>query len=270
MSYPQNAPFMSLPGAQLQYETVSEHSEYAHLLERTFSVTASQDGCAVPLLPSACVTLFFPSEGPALLCGPLTALRQFTLAPGQSLYGVSLRGGCGDWLWGENMFQLANCVTELEPHFPGSDRLCTALAHCSSIQEQNALFARLAALQGGRNYQPIPFLRRCLTLISQYNGQITVSELAEAMGCSPRYLNRLFRQKVGFCAKIQCELTQLHFSLQTVLTTPSRSLLHLAVSCGYFDQAHMNRHYRHFLGCGANHIRRHGAFPAGQEIQQSS
>lgn len=256
---------MTLPGAQLQYYDVPESSDYSNLLKRTFSVTALQEGCTVPLLPGACVTLLFPREGHALLCGPLTTPHQLTLAPGQSLYGVQLRCGCGDWLWNESMVQLTNRVTALEPFFPGSDRLCAALARCSSMLEQNALFARLAAVQGGRNYQSSPLLRRCVALIELRRGQIRVAALAQAMGCSPRYLNRLFRQKMGFSAKTQCELVQLHHSLQTVLTTPSRSLLHLAVACGYFDQAHMNRHYQKFLACSANDIRR-GTFPSGQEI----
>lgn len=261
-----NVPVMTVPGGQLQYYTVPESSDFASVLARTFSVTAGPEGCSVPLLPDACVTLLFPSYGPALLCGPLTTLHQLTLSPGQSVYGVHLRSGCGDWLWDESMTQLTDRILSLEPFLSGSDRLCDALEHCSSLSDQNALFARLAAVHGGRHYQSTPLLRRCLALVDQHRGQIRVAELATAIGCSPRYLNRLFRQKIGFAAKTYCELTQLHYSLQTILTTPSKSLLHLAVGCGYFDQAHMNRHYRQFLSCNANDIRRQGIFPAGQEI----
>lgn len=268
MSPSPHGPLMALPGGQLQYYTVPESSDFAQVLARTFSVTAGPEGCSVPLLPDACMTLLFPSHGQALLCGPLTALYQLTLAPGQSVYGVHLRSGCGDWLYSESMTQLTGCTLALEPFLPGSDRLCAALTRCSSLAEQNTLFTRLATIHGGRNYQSIPLLRRCLSLVDQRRGQIRVAELASSIGCSPRYLNRLFHQKVGFAAKTYCELAQLHYSLQIILTTPSKSLLHLAVGCGYFDQAHMNRHYRQFLSCNANDIRRQGIFPSGREIPQ--
>jgi AraC-like DNA-binding protein len=259
---------MTLSGAQLQYYDVPESSDYAHLLKRTFSVTAQQEGCTVPLLPSACVTLLFPREGRALLCGPLTTLHQLSLAPGASLYGVSLRCGCGDWLWSDSMTELTDRVVALDPLFPGSDKLCAALWHCFSLTEQNALFTRLATVHGGRSYQSAALLRRCLTPIEQQRGQVRVADLAQSVGCSERHLNRLMHQKVGLSTKTVCQLHQLHHSLHTMLTTPSRSLLHLAVNCGYFDQAHMNRHYHRFLTCSANHIRRHGTFPVGVEITQ--
>ena len=63
-------------------------------------------------------------------------------------------------------------------------------------------------------------------------------------------------QKVGLSTKTVCQLVQLHHSLQIMLTSQSRSLLHLAVNCGYFDQAHMTRQYRQFLGCSAGDVRR--------------
>ncbi len=258
--------YMTLSGADLQYYDVPESSEYAHLLQRTFSIVAQENGCCIPLLPGGSLTLLFPNTGHALLCGPLTVLHQLTLAPGQSLYGVQLRCGCGDWLWNESMLSLTDRTAALEPLFPGSDKLCSALAQCGSLQEKNALLARLAAIHHGLHYQPIPLLRRSLHLIEQRGGQLRVADLAEAVGCSSRHLNRLFHQKVGLPAKTACELTQLHRSLQTVLTTPSKSLLHLAVNCGYFDQAHMNRHYHRFLGCGVNTIRRSGVFPAGHSL----
>ena len=257
---------MVLPGAQLRHGCLPDSSDCAHLLQRIFSVTAGEAGCCLPLLPGGHLTLLFPAEGRALLCGPLTTAHRLTLGPGQSLFAAQLRCGCGDWLWKESLSDLTNRTAALESIFPGSDRLCAALARCDTLSEQSDLLVRLTALQGGRQYQPIPLLRRCLALIDERSGQIRVAELAQSMGCNERYLHRLFQQKVGFSPKLQCELVQLHLSLHAALTTQSRSLLHLAVACGYFDQAHMNRHYRKFLACSANEIRRCGILPTGGEL----
>lgn len=257
---------MVLGDTQLQYYYVPEHSDYAHLLARTFCIRSSADGCRVPLLPGSSVMLLFPSDSPALLCGPLTVLHHLPLASAQILYGVQLRCGCGDWLWKDGLHTLTDRATALEPLLPGSDVLCTALAGCDTLQEQNSLFAALAAANGALTYQPVPLLRRCVNLVEGRSGQLRVEELARDTGCSARHLSRLLRQKAGLNAKTVCELAQLHNSLHTVLTTSSRSLLHLAVGCGYFDQAHMNRHYHHFLGCSVNTIRHNRTFPAGREL----
>ena len=257
---------MVLPGGQLHFSPVPDSSGCAHLLQRTFSVTAGEKGCDVPLLPGGHLTLLFPEGDRALLCGPLTAARHLSLAPHQSLFGAQLRCGCGDWLWCDSLLNLRDRAVLLEPYLPGSDPLCATLHRCSTLSEQSDLLIRLCAVRGARHYQPIPLLRRCLTLIDERSGQIRISELAQSMGCSERYLGRLFHQKVGFSAKTQCELVQLHLSLHAALTSPSRSLLHLAVACGYFDQAHMNRHYRKFLACGANDVRRSGILPSGAPL----
>lgn len=257
---------MALGSAGLQYYHVPEHSDYAHLLLRTFCIRADSEECRVPLLPGSGVMLLFPSDRSALLCGPLTVLHHLPLAPGQMLYGVQLRCGCGDWLWKDGLHTLTDRAAALEPSLPGSDALCAALAACRTVQEQNSLFAALACAGGALTYQPAPLVRRCVSLIESRSGQLRIEELARDTGCSARHLSRLLRQKAGLSAKTVCELAQLHHSLYTVLTTPSRSLLHLAVGCGYFDQAHMNRHYHRFLGCGVNAIRRGGAFPTGKEL----
>ena len=257
---------MAPGGADLQYYHVPDHSDYAHLLLHTFCVRAASEECRVPLLPGSSVMLLFPSNRPALLCGPLTVLHHLPLAPGQMLYGVQLRCGCGDWLWKDGLHTLTDRTAVLEPLLPGSDALCAALATRRTVQEQNSLFAALAHAGGALTYQPAPLVRRCVNLIENRGGQLRIEELAHDTGCSTRHLSRLLLQKAGFSAKTVCELAQLHYSLHTVLTTPSRSLLHLAVGCGYFDQAHMNRHYHRFLGCGVNAIRHSGTFPAGKEL----
>ena len=79
--------------------------------------------------------------------------------------------------------------------------------------------------------------------------------MAQAAGCSERYLNRIFQERVGVSTKLFCELTQLQFSLHTIVTTKPKSLLSTAIACGYFDQTHMNRSYRKFLDCTASDIR---------------
>ena len=141
-----------------------------------------------------------------------------------------------------------------------------ALERCASPQEQNALVSRLLTLRGARQYRSTPLLRRCLSLIAERSGLVRVAELAEELGCSERYLNRLLRQKIGLSTKTVCEIVQLHQATQVLLREQPRSLLHTAVACGYFDQAHMNRRCRQLLRQSASHIRDLAPTPAGEAL----
>ena len=246
-----------LPPTLLRQRTfLPEGSDLSHLLLGSVHLRNDGDGPAdLPLLPTGGVMLLFPHCGTAWLCGPLSTAHALTLEPGDTVYGVLLQWDCGDWLWNRSLTALENAMVPLEPLLPGSDLLGPALHRCATEQEQSALVARLLTLHGARQYRSAPLLHRCLTLIRARQGQIRVAELAEMLGCSERYLNRLLRQKVGLSTKTVCELWQLYRMLELLGEAPAKSLLHTAVSGGYFDQAHMNRHCRRFLGCSASTLR---------------
>lgn len=245
-----------LPPSSLQYIPIPDGSDLSHLVHSILSLPAAQAAQTIPLLPDNHTLLLFPGSGAALFCPPHSTPLSIPLEAGCPLYAVRLHCGCGDWIQNADFSATNGHVLPLEPLLPGSDRLGQVLALCTSLPEKNTRFMRFAALHGGRSYQSSPLLRQCLSLIAERNGQVRISELAEHTGCSERHLNRLMHQKVGLSTKTVCQLTQLHHSLQVIWTSPSRSLLHLAVNCGYFDQAHMNRQYRQFLCCSAGDMRR--------------
>jgi len=250
-------PLMALPTDLTRLRSdVPEGADLSHLLHRTTLLhNRSEQSLTYPLLPTGGVTLLFSDRTPALLCGPLQRVRHLTIHGGERVYAVALRWDCGDWLWEGRLHELSDTLVPLEPLLPGSDRLGTALTRCTTPQEQSALVGRLLTLHGARQYQCAPLLRRCLGLMQERRGQIRVSELAQELGCSERYLNRLLRQKVGLSTKTVCQILQLMQTLELISVTRPRSLLHAAVACGYFDQAHMNRHCRSFLGCSASQLR---------------
>ena len=248
------------PHLQLQQRIFPDGSEFSNLVQDTYELYhPSLADERYGLLPDSCLTLLFFSgaaQSGAVLCGPLTAARCLNVPPKATVYAVRLRCGCGDWLTGEPLSQLTDRAVPLSSFLSDAAQWQQQLASCLTFQERNAALFSLLAQRSARSYQPMALLRRCLVLISQQRGQLPVAQLAQAVGCSERYLNRIFRQRLGVSTKTHCEITQLHHSLYTLFTTQSRSLLHIAVACGYFDQAHMNRHYHKFLHCSANALRR--------------
>ena len=248
------------PHLQLQQRIFPDGSEFSNLVQDTYELhNSSAVDEHYALLPDSCVTLLFffgAAQSSAVLCGALTAARSILLPPNTTLYAVRLRCGCGDWLISEPLSQLTDRAVPLSSLFPDVAQWQQQLAPCLTFQERNAALFSLLAQRNARSYQPMALLRRCLALIAEQRGQLPVAQLAQAVGCSERYLNRIFRQRLGVSTKTHCEIAQLHHSLYTLFASQSKSLLHIAVACGYFDQAHMNRHYRRFLRCSANALRR--------------
>lgn len=243
------------PVLQLQRRIFPEASELGEVLAETFELhnpTAETVTCT--LLPSGCTHLLSDLQRGAMLCGALSRARSLAVDPGHTVYGIRFRCGCGSWF--PDQLPASDSVTVPQDHPAAFASLFRTLRACSDFPQRNAALLRLAATQGGRSYQRHPVLRQCLALIAHHHGQIRVSALAQTAGCSERYLHRLFCAQVGLSAKTCCQLVQLHTSLHVLLTTQPKSLLHVAVACGYFDQAHMNRQYHRFLSASANDIRR--------------
>lgn len=254
---PPHAPYL-----QLQQRPFTEGADFAHLVRDTFQLyngTAAGQSCLLLPTTELSVLLLINNDISALLVGPMTAARRLELPPHTTAYCLRLRCGCGGWLaegdlsaLTDRVLPLAECAAALPP--------LHQLTGDISFQQRNTHIFHWLDRQGGHSYQSPALLRRCTALIEQHNGQISVSELAQAAGCSERYLSRIFCRRVGVSTKMQCEIVQLHHSLQTMQTAAPKSLLHIAVACGYFDQAHMNRYYRRFLHCSASDVRS-GRFP---------
>lgn len=252
------------PHLQLQQRVFSDGSEFSHLVRDTFQLvngtTTAQDYLLLPTTELSLLFLITTTGTTPLLCGPITTARRLTLPAQTAAYCLRLRSGCGDWLTEQDLSTLTDTATPMPNIGTDFPLLLQQLHSATTFQQRNAHIFHWLDRQGGRSYQSLALLRRCLTMIEQHNGLLCVSELAQAVGCSERYLSRVFRRRVGVSTKTQCELVQLHYSLQTMQAAAPKSLLHIAVACGYFDQAHMNRHYRRFLHCSASEVRS-GQFP---------
>lgn len=77
--------------------------------------------------------------------------------------------------------------------------------------------------------------------------RLTLAELASLAGLSASHFSRAFRNALN--------TTPQHFVRQRrierakmMLTCPKRRLAHIAQECGFSDQAHFTRVFRHFVG----------------------
>ncbi len=97
------------------------------------------------------------------------------------------------------------------------------------------------------NKTPNPYALAAIEFYNQYKGRITVKNMAEKLGYSKKQFERFFVQTVGITPKKYARLIRFQESMQ-LISTGSQSLTQVALTAGYFDQAHFNKEFKQFTG----------------------
>lgn len=154
-------------------------------------------------------------------------------------------------LLGMPMHELANAVVELEDVLgQAAEKLAARLAETPSWGERlvlldDALAARLAA-----GAEVSPQVAHAWSRLCQTAGGVTVGDLADELGWSRRHLVTRFREQVGLPPKVLARVLRFQRSLRLLgADGRARPWAEVAVACGYYDQAHLNRDFREFAGC---------------------
>jgi transcriptional regulator GlxA family with amidase domain len=80
-------------------------------------------------------------------------------------------------------------------------------------------------------------------------GTVDVGSLAREVGWSRRHLSERFRQELGLPPKVAARVVRFERA-RRLLQRPDRpGLADVALACGYYDQAHLNRDWRELAGC---------------------
>jgi AraC-like DNA-binding protein len=217
-------------------------------------------------LPSGVLTLVVPFEEPLLLSGcGLTRPTPFDgvlagLATVPTLihhegrqYGLqlSLTPAGARAMVGMRPAELAERSVELEDVVGRVARtLRDELEGYPTWPERFAAVERvllgLVRRHEGRIGEP-PEVGEAWRLIRRGRGSTPVTEVAAAVGWSTRHLEQRFRGEYGITPKAAVRLTRFERSV-TAVRDPRRRLADVAAECGYADQAHLAREWRHFAG----------------------
>lgn len=192
------------------------------------------------------------------LCGPTTLLKKLSLPPQSSAFCMRFHPGSMRYFSPLSACELAGQSQPLSQYLSPPDNLASAMRRSESFHARNILLVRTLRAAGAVYYRPFSLVGRSVRYISEHRGIVKVAQIASEMGCSERYINRMFQEHIGISAKLFCELVQLQFSLYLIVATKPKALMSTAECCGYFDQTHMNRSFRKFLDCTAGDMRAAG------------
>jgi len=76
----------------------------------------------------------------------------------------------------------------------------------------------------------------------------TIADVTEQLGWSPKRFIQIFRDEVGLTPKLFCRIRRFQEVLHQIQSQQQLDWADIAISCGYFDQAHFVHDFRAFAG----------------------
>lgn len=89
----------------------------------------------------------------------------------------------------------------------------------------------------------------CVERIEAARGRIELEDLGSASGLGRRQLERRFREAVGLSPRRFANVLRLRSVFDALQAAPHAGWADAALAAGYFDQSHLIRDFRRFVGC---------------------
>lgn len=168
-------------------------------------------------------------EGVAIKLTPLGCRALFAM-PAAQLWNTSLEcadvvGPVGDELW-----ERLQGPASWRARFAVCDEVLTRLTRPDQLVTPELTWAWRAVVDSA--------------------GAASVTTLAERIGWSRQHLTRRFSAEFGLAPKLAARITRFERARGMIASTPPFvTLAQVAASCGYYDQAHLNRDFADLAGC---------------------
>ena len=152
-------------------------------------------------------------------------------------------------LLGVPMGELADQVVELDALL-GRDahELIERLHDTGTWAGRFALLDALLARRLAEARRPAPEVEGAWWRLMRTGGATPVADLVRESGWSRRHFTARFRGEVGLGPKVFARVLRFGAAARELQRPGGRSLAEIALDCGYYDQAHLNRDFRAFAG----------------------
>ena len=125
------------------------------------------------------------------------------------------------------------------------DRVLNAIDIKSKVNHiETFISAKLANVQ-----YPDKTFTAALKLIDNQRGNIAISGLLNVLPITEKQLERKFNQYIGISPKRFSAIVKLHYFLKSLQnSSPGTKIADAAYESGYYDQAHLNNHFKKNIG----------------------
>jgi len=145
------------------------------------------------------------------------------------------------------MQELTGVVTDLSDLRPAWNEVGERLSQCPNWPGRITLLEQflLNSIRSPEEDELRP-VRQAIRLFNQMNPSNGLSLINREIGVSDRQQERLFRDLIGLTPARFAKIVRLERAMQLLKT--DLSLTRIAHASGYFDQAHFNHDFLHFVG----------------------
>jgi AraC-like DNA-binding protein len=94
-----------------------------------------------------------------------------------------------------------------------------------------------------------PIVEQSAGELERTSGRASIDEIVSASGLGRRQLERRFRDAVGLSPRLFANVLRLRSVFDALQANPEGGWTDAALAAGYFDQSHLIRDFRRFVGC---------------------
>jgi AraC-like DNA-binding protein len=152
-------------------------------------------------------------------------------------------------LLGTSMRELSQTVVPLEDVLgPVAGLLAERLFELPDWRTRFELVEAFVGARVEEARRPSPDVARAWWRLSETGGRLPIGKLAAELGCSGRHLAARFREQIGPSPKAAARILRFRGAVDSLDRDDGRSIGEIALNCGYYDQAHLNRDFRELAG----------------------
>lgn len=172
-------------------------------------------------------------------------------------------------LLGLPMHELSNTVVELDDLLGAeADLLVERLRDAPGWEARFAILDAILLKRLELASPASPDVAWAWRRLTETAGRLPVGELCRELGCSRRHIGRRFNEQIGLAPKSFARVLRFQRAVHMLGHRDGASSLdpselgagaarpwgEIALECGYFDQAHMNRDFRQFAGASPGEL----------------
>ena len=94
-----------------------------------------------------------------------------------------------------------------------------------------------------------PPISECASWLERMQGRVAIDEMLAATALGRRQFERRFRDAVGLSPRLFANVLRLRSVFDALEANPRAGWTDAALAAGYFDQSHLIRDFRRFVGC---------------------
>jgi AraC-like DNA-binding protein len=229
-----------------EYREIAPPPRLAHTIECFWTMRHAEADPAHRVLPDGCADILFTRDAASTeieAVGPMTRYRDFPQPDGRVLLGVRFRPGMWTAQLGVPGDRITDETLPLDCLWGSrAGELRDRLAEAGSVEQWIAVLA--SSLPATPQADPV---QRALAWMAERHGCVSIDDLADDAGLSTRQFRRNCLAQTGLSPKFLARVLRFRYALERLHAHPC-AFAHLALDCGYYDQAHFINEFRELSG----------------------